>query len=139
MICPRISNPLFEAASGASVILSMLIDDAASRSCWTGSAGVMAADLEPDVLAIECSSLSRAWILELGRLLAGRALLVDCPVAGRPDVAETGQLKVFAGGSKDDVAQAEVIVRAFSTKVTHFGPLADRNDSQVFEALRRKL
>lgn len=112
-----------EAASGASAILCMLSDDAASRLCWTGGTGILAADLEPDVLAIECSSLSRGWILELGELLAGRARLVDCPVAGRPDVAEMGQLKIFAGGSAEDVAQAESIVQAFSTKVTRFGPL----------------
>ncbi len=111
------------AAAGASIIIAMVTDDAASRACWTGVDGVLSVPLEPGVQAIECSSISRDWLLELGRLAAGRMALMDCPVAGRPDAAAAGQLKVFAGGRSADIARVTPYLRCFSTTVTYFGPL----------------
>jgi 3-hydroxyisobutyrate dehydrogenase len=119
----RICDTPAEAVTSASAILAMLIDDSASRAVWTGPNGVLAASLGPDVLAVECSSVSRDWILELGRLGAGRMTLVDCPVAGRPDAAAAGTLKVFAGGPEAAVARAAPLLAAFSTVVTRFGAL----------------
>jgi 3-hydroxyisobutyrate dehydrogenase len=112
-----------EAVAKASVILSMLIDDGASRACWAGSQGVLSAELEPNVLGIECSSVSREWIIELARLGGSRITFVDCPVAGRPDAAAAGELKIFAGGLTEHIERARALLKAFSTSVTHFGPL----------------
>lgn len=112
-----------EAAAGASIIIAMLTDDAASRACWTGADGVLSTALEPDVQAVECSSISRDWLLELGELSSGKMRLADCPVAGRPDAAASGQLKIFAGGSPVDISRATPYLQCFSTSITHFGPL----------------
>ena len=112
-----------QAVAGASVIMSMLIDDGASRACWSGLQGVLSAELEPNVLGIECSSVSREWIIELARLGGSRITFVDCPVAGRPDAAAAGELKIFAGGLAEDIERARALLEAFSTSVTHFGPL----------------
>lgn len=112
-----------EAAAGAAIIMSMLIDDDASRACWVGSEGALEGGFEANVLAIECSSVSPSWILELGQHVSGRMRLIDCPVAGRPDAAAAGTLKIFAGGDVDDISRAEPVLRAFASKVTRFGPL----------------
>ena len=113
-----------EAAAGAEFIMSMIIDDNASRACWTGPDGALAADFQPGALAIECSSVSRDWVIELGRLAVPRQLrIMDCPVAGRPDVAEAGELAVFAGGAADDIDAARSLLAAIGKTVTHFGPL----------------
>ncbi len=111
-----------DAAAGADAIFSMVTDDAASRACWTGADGALAAELEPGALAIESSSVSRDWVLELAALAAAKGLrFLDCPVAGRPDVAASGALAVFAGGAPGDVEAARTFLAPVSKSVTHFG------------------
>lgn len=119
----RLCDTPREAASGAEAVLASLMNDDVSRDAWTGREGVLSAELAPGALAIEASSLSPNWVRELGALLAGRMALVDCPVAGRPDASDAGELVVFAGGAAADVARAAPIVSAYSKKLTHFGPL----------------
>lgn len=111
-----------EAATDADAICSMVTDDAASRAVWTGVDGALAADLGPGALAIESSSVSRDWVLELSDLATAKGLrFLDCPVAGRPDVAEAGALAVFAGGEAGDVDAARPFLEPISKSVTHFG------------------
>ena len=111
-----------EAATEADAVFSMVTDDAASRAVWTGVDGTLAAKLRPGALAIESSSVSRDWVLELAALAIAKGLhFLDCPVAGRPDVAEAGALAVFAGGAVDDVAAARPVLEPISKSVTHFG------------------
>ena len=113
-----------DAAAGADAVFSMVTDDTASRAMWTGTDGALAADFRTGVLAIESSSVSRDWVLELSTLAMSKGLrFLDCPVAGRPDVAETGDLAVFAGGAPGDVDAARPILEAFGKSVTHFGPI----------------
>ena len=49
-----------DACTGVDAVVSMVSDDAASRSLWLGGDGVFAADLAPGALAIECSTASAA-------------------------------------------------------------------------------
>jgi len=110
------------AATGADVIWSMVTNDSASAAVWTGEDGALDADLAPGTLAIESSTVSPDWVLRLRDLAAGRGLrFLDCPVAGRPDVAEAGQLKVFAGGKPEDVDAARNVLAAVSKSVMHLG------------------
>jgi len=47
--------------------------------------GILAAKLAPGTLAIECSTLSRAWVLELAAAAGQRGLhYLDAPVTGLP-------------------------------------------------------
>ena len=110
------------AAEGAEAVLSMLTDDAASRQMWTGPDGALRG-IAPGTLCIECSSLSRDWVLGLAAAATGAGgRFLDCPVAGRPDAAESGTLAVFAGGAEEDVAAARPLLEAIGKSVTHFGP-----------------
>ncbi len=111
-----------EAAAEADAIFSMVTDDAASRAVWTGADGALAANLGPGALAIESSSVSRDWVLGLSALATAKGLrFLDCPVAGRPDVAKAGALAVFAGGAANDVDAARAVLEPISKSVTHFG------------------
>jgi 3-hydroxyisobutyrate dehydrogenase-like beta-hydroxyacid dehydrogenase len=56
----------------ADAVFSMVTDDAASRVVWTGADGAHAAKLRPGALAIESSSVSRDWVLELAALATPR-------------------------------------------------------------------
>jgi len=111
-----------EAAAGVDVIISSLINDDASRATWNGPEGALQAELKPGAYAIEMSTVSLAWVSELDELARARGLhFLDCPVAGRPDVAESGQLKVFAGGSAEDVDAIRPVLEAISKTVMHVG------------------
>lgn len=111
-----------EAASGADVIMSSLTNDDASRACWSGPEGALQADLTAGAIAIESSTVSLTWVSELKDLAVAKGLrFLDCPVAGRPDVAEAGQLKVFAGGSAEDVDAVRPVLESISKAVMHVG------------------
>ncbi len=111
-----------EAAGGADVIFSSLSNDDASRATWNGPDGALQAELKSGAYAIEMSTVSLTWVAELNKLAKVRGLrFLDCPVAGRPDVAETGQLKIFAGGNVEDVDAMRPVLGAISKSVMHVG------------------
>jgi 3-hydroxyisobutyrate dehydrogenase len=110
------------AVAGADVILSSLTNDDASRATWDGPDGVLQGELKSGAYAIEMSTVSLTWVSELDELAKARGLhFLDCPVAGRPDVAESGELKVFAGGSAGDVDAMRPVLDAISNSVMHVG------------------
>lgn len=113
-----------EAARGANVVFASLSDDAASRSVWTGPDGVLSADVSDRMIAIECSTLSHGWVLELGGTVRSRGLrYIDCPVAGRPYAAAAGQLVVFAGAEAADLEEVRPLLAPLSKDIFHFGPV----------------
>src|SRR5580658_5932744 len=81
-----------DAARGASVVIGMLADDAASRAVWTGEDGALEG-VEKGAILIESSTVSPAWIDELAVLAAKRgAEFLDAPVTGSRTQAAAGQL-----------------------------------------------
>jgi 3-hydroxyisobutyrate dehydrogenase len=54
-----------EACADAEAVFAMTADDTSSRSVWSGPDGVLAARLAPRALAIECSTLSHNWVMQL--------------------------------------------------------------------------
>ena len=113
-----------EAAAGAEAVFVMVSDDAASRIVWLGADGVLAGDPAADALAIECSTLSHDWVLELSAAVAAKDLrYLDCPVTGLPDAAAAGQLTLLVGGEPADVEAAEPLLRPLSVDRVHFGPV----------------
>jgi len=113
-----------EAVQGADVVFSSVTSDDASRQVWTGPQGILAGKLEPGTLVAECSTLSHDWVMELAGLVQAKGLrYVDCPVAGRPDAAEAGELRVYIGGSKEDLEELRPYIAPFSKKIFHFGPV----------------
>jgi 3-hydroxyisobutyrate dehydrogenase len=88
-----------------------------------GPDGVLAADLEPRAVAIECSTLSQDWALELAADAAARGLrYLDCPVTGPPDAAATGRLTLLVGGDKADLDAAAPLLTPLAADRLHFGP-----------------
>lgn len=113
-----------EAVEGADVVFSSVTSDDASRQVWTGPHGILAGNLRPNTLVAECSTLSHDWVMELAGLVKAKGLrYVDCPVAGRPDAAEAGELRVYVGGSKQDLEELRPYIQPFSKKIFHFGPV----------------
>ncbi len=113
-----------EACVGVDTVISMVSDDAASRSLWLDAEGVLAADLAPGTLVIECSTLSHDWVIELAEEAKRRRLrYIDAPVTGLPDMAAAGELTMLVGADAEDLRAAQPILSAFSKQTIHFGAI----------------
>ena len=76
-------------------------------------------------LAIECSTLSPEWVLELARLAAARqCAFIDAPVTGSKPHAASGEVVFLVGGAADDVERARPVLRPMSRDIVHLGPVA---------------
>jgi 3-hydroxyisobutyrate dehydrogenase len=112
-----------EAAREASVIISMLSDDAASREVWLGRDGALEAAQKGTIL-IESSTVSPAWIAELAALATKRGLLLlDAPVTGSRMQAEAGQLSFLVGGDEAALEAATPVLKVMSKEIIHLGPV----------------
>ena len=118
----RVAGSPRAAAERADVIIGMTADDESSRSMWLGEFGALASDNLPDALAIECSTLSHDWVLELANKVRERGFrYVDAPVTGLPDAAATGTLTLLVGAEPADLDAARPIFASLATRVLHFG------------------
>jgi 3-hydroxyisobutyrate dehydrogenase len=112
-----------EAVKGASIIISMLSDDAASRDAWLGKDGALQT-AERGAVLIESSTVSPAWISELAGLAAQRGLdFLDAPVTGSRMQAEAGQLSFLVGGNEAALERAASALKAMSKEIVHLGPV----------------
>ena len=119
----RVAETPADAAHGASVILSMLADDAASRAVWLGEDGALAA-ANKDAVLIDCSTVSPAWIAELANAAEARGLeFLDAPVTGSRMQAADGQLTFLVGGEADALERARPVLEAMSKEIAHLGPV----------------
>jgi 3-hydroxyisobutyrate dehydrogenase len=110
------------AAENADVIIGMTADDDSSRAVWFGEHGALAAANAPDALAIECSTLSHDWVLELDAGVKARGFrYVDAPVTGLPDAAAAGTLTLLVGADPADLDAARPVFASLATRVLHFG------------------
>jgi 3-hydroxyisobutyrate dehydrogenase len=113
-----------EAAADADAVVAMLSDDVASRSVWTGADGVLAGGPRPGTLAVECSTLSHDWVLELADAARGAGLrYLDAPVTGLPEAAAAGRLTLLVGAAAADLAAARPVLAPLADQIIHFGPV----------------
>jgi 3-hydroxyisobutyrate dehydrogenase len=110
-----------DAAIDADAVVTMVADDEASRSVWLGKNGA-AATMKAGTLAIECSTISYAHVLDLSRELDSRGLIyIDCPVTGLPDAAASGKLTLLVGADPADLEKARPFLEPLSSTIRHFG------------------
>jgi 3-hydroxyisobutyrate dehydrogenase len=119
----RLASTPAEAVKGASIVIAMLADDAASCEIWTGSNGALEG-VKKGAILIESSTVSPAWIAELAQLaLAHGAELLDAPVTGSRMQAAAGQLTFLVGGSDRALEAATPVLKAMSKEIVHLGPV----------------
>ncbi len=110
------------AARGADVVIDAVTDVAASRGVWAGERGALAA-MAAGSTAVECATLSVAWIRELNALAAARGIpFIDCPVTGGREGAEKGTLTLLVGTEEGALAAVRPVLEAFSARIFCFGP-----------------
>jgi 3-hydroxyisobutyrate dehydrogenase len=119
----RLAATPAEAAKDASVIISMLSDDAASRQVWLGIDGALET-VKRGAILIESSTVSPAWITELAEAASLREIdLLDAPVTGSRTQAEGGQLSFLVGGGDAALEKARPVLKPMSKEIIHLGPL----------------
>jgi 3-hydroxyisobutyrate dehydrogenase len=118
----RVCDSPRAAAENADVIIGMTADDESSRAMWLAERGALAAANAPDALAIECSTLSHAWVLELAARVRERGFrYVDAPVTGLPDAAAAGTLTLLVGAEAAELDAARPVFASLAARVLHFG------------------
>jgi 3-hydroxyisobutyrate dehydrogenase len=118
----RFASTPAEAAEDASVIISMLADDEASREVWLGKDGALAVARKGAIL-IESSTVSPAWVAEFAKLAEQHgADLLDAPVTGSRMQAEAGQLSFLVGGKDTALAAATPVLKPMSKEMLIWAP-----------------
>lgn len=111
-----------EACTDVEAVFAMTADDTSSRSVWSGPDGILAARLPPGTLAIECSTLSCNWVMELAAQARARNLrYLDAPVTGLPTHAAAGTLTLLVGADPADLQAAHPLMKVIADRILHFG------------------
>ena len=111
-----------DAVANADFIISVVGDDSASKEVWLGSAGVLAGRPRQNAIAIECTTLSLAWVNELeASVIAAGLAYVDCPITGGRQGAATGALTLLVGAEERVLERARPVLDALSKEIVHFG------------------
>jgi 3-hydroxyisobutyrate dehydrogenase-like beta-hydroxyacid dehydrogenase len=109
------------AASG--VVITMVVDGDQVHEVLLGTGGVVEG-AAPGTLCVDMSTIAPAQTRALGAELAQRGIgLLDAPVTGSSPKAQAGTLTIMAGGSAEDFARAEPLLRVMGELVVHVGEL----------------
>lgn len=120
----RLSVTPKDACEGVEAVISMVADDGASQAVWLGSEGILAANLQQNAFAIECSTLSHEWVMRLSTSATALGLrYIDAPVTGLPDAAAAGALTLLVGANADDLSAVGSLLRTLSERILRFGPI----------------
>ncbi len=113
-----------EAAKGNEFVFTMVPNDPISQEVWLDPDNGALGGMEPKAVAIEMSTVSPAWVRELGKTVskAGFAFL-EGPVSGSTPQAESAQLVFLIGGDAAALKQAEPVLRVLSSSIQHAGPV----------------
>lgn len=113
-----------EAAHDATFVLSMVRDNAASGEVWLDPVSGALRGMSTTSIAIECSTVSHDWVLELGKGAEALGIaLIDAPVSGSLPQAETGELVFLVGGEAAAVEAARPILSVLGSSLHPVGAL----------------
>jgi 3-hydroxyisobutyrate dehydrogenase len=120
----RLSATPREACEGVDAVISMVADDHASQAVWLERDGILAANPRNNAFAIECSTLSHDWVMQLATRATALGLrYIDAPVTGLPEAAAAGSLTLLVGANEDDLSAVRGLLGAFSERIIRFGPI----------------
>lgn len=119
----RVAGSPEDAARGADVVITMVVDGPQVESLLLGARGA-AATAAPGALFVDMSTIAPAEARAIGARLGERGYgFVDAPVTGSAAKAADGTLTIMAGGEPDAVARARPLLEIMGAEVLHVGPL----------------
>lgn len=111
-----------EAATGADVVISCLMDDQSVLEVVTGENGLLAG-LKQDGIHIGTTTISPGCAAKLSELhQAHGSLYVAGPIFGRPAAAETGTLLSYIAGNAGAIAACEKLFAVYTHAYINVGP-----------------
>ena len=117
----RVAGSPREAAEGADVVITMVVDGPQVEAMLLGEDGA-AAGARPGTLFVDMSTIAPAAARSLAATLADAGHgFVDAPVTGSSPKAEAGTLTIMCGGSEADVARARPLFEVMGEKIVHVG------------------
>jgi 3-hydroxyisobutyrate dehydrogenase len=120
-----------EMAEKVDVVITCLPSPAASRDVMERSDGILAG-LGPGKVWLEMSTTDSAEIKRLGALVEARgAMAMDCPVSGGCHRAATGNISIFAGGSRAGFERVLPILSILGRRILLTGPLGSASILKV--------
>jgi 3-hydroxyisobutyrate dehydrogenase len=109
--------------AGNDVIITMLLNDKALASVYTGEDGILSGDVTGKLL-IDMSTVLPATQITTGIAAHAKgAAYVECPVGGTVGPARDGKLLGLVGGTAVDVARAKSVLVQLCRRVEHVGPV----------------
>jgi 3-hydroxyisobutyrate dehydrogenase len=118
-------------AEKTDVLITCLPSPAASADVMERADGVLAG-LSPGKIWLEMSTTDSTEIKRLGALAEARgATAMDCPVSGGCHRAETGNISIFAGGSRPAFQRVLPILSILGRRILHTGPLGSASILKV--------
>jgi 3-hydroxyisobutyrate dehydrogenase/2-hydroxy-3-oxopropionate reductase len=119
----RIVDTPAEAAAAADVAITMLADDTAVRSVFTGPDGLVEGGHEGGVLVDMSTVLPDTIRSVAGAVRATGSGILDAPVSGSVSLAEAGTLTLMVGGAAADLERARPVLESLAKTIFHLGPL----------------
>jgi 2-hydroxy-3-oxopropionate reductase len=105
------------------LVFLCLSDDAAVEQVLFGPGG-LAAGLEAGSVVVDTSTIAASSARAFGEKLKAQGIhLLDAPISGGQQGAETGTLAAMIGGQTDVVAACKDVMAAFCKTMTHVGAL----------------
>ncbi len=115
-----------DVARASDIVMSCVLHAEAVGAVLFGPQGVASVGTGgPARLQIDSSTIPADFAREAAeRLRAATGMgFVDAPISGGPAGARSGSLAIMAGGSAEDFAAAEPVLRELGANLTHIGPV----------------
>jgi len=120
-----------ELTERSDIIITCLPSPAASAAVMEAKDGILAA-LTPGKIWLEMSTTDEAEVHRLAALVEAKgALAMDCPVSGGCHRAATGNISIFAGGTREAFERVLPLLKVLGTQILHTGPLGSASVLKV--------
>ena len=113
------------------IVITCLPSPAASRAVLEDQDGVLAG-ISPGKIWLEMSTTDQAEIVRLGALVTAKGgLAMDCPVSGGCHRAATGNISIFAGGTRAAFEQVLPTLTILGRQILHTGAIGSASALKV--------
>ena len=117
----KVAKSPAEAAAGAEIVLTSLLDDASVIDCMTADDGILAG-LGPSGIHLSTTTISPAASAKLAEMHeAHGSHYVATNVLGRPDSAASGALAALVAGRADIITRVRPVLETFTNMIVEVG------------------
>jgi len=111
-----------EAAEGADVVFTCLMDDRSMLEVTGGAEGLLEG-MRPGACHVGMATISPDCAARIAAMHHAKGTrYVASPVSGRPDAAAAGRLLTYLAGDQDAIARCEPLFKTFATRSVNLGP-----------------